>query len=84
MTKIKDRIELLHLKQLRPGTPVVTRLADVPANAYEELPDGDMPIRELMRYGKELGVAYCMVEQDGNYEESSLISAGKSLAFLRN
>jgi len=69
MTKIKDRVELLHLKQLHPGTPVVTRIADVPANAFEELPDGEMPIKDLMRYGKELGVTYCMVEQDGNYEE---------------
>jgi len=83
MTRIKDRVELLHLKQLHPGTPVVTRIADVPANAYEELPDGDMPIKDLMRYGKELGVAYCMVEQDGNYEVSSLKSAGKSIDFLQ-
>lgn len=82
MTRIKDRLELLHLKQLHPGTPVVTRLDDVPDNAYEELPDGDMPIKELMHYGKELGVKYCMVEQDGNYEGSSLLSAGKSLDFL--
>jgi sugar phosphate isomerase/epimerase len=83
MTKTKDRLELLHLKQLHPGTPVFTRLADVPANAYEELPDGEMPIKDLMRYGKEIGVAYCMVEQDGNYDSSSLGSAGKSLDFLR-
>jgi sugar phosphate isomerase/epimerase len=84
MTRIKDRLELLHLKQLHPGTPVVTRLADVPPNAYEELPDGEMPIKDLMHYGKEMGVAYCMVEQDGNYEETSLVSAGKSLDFLRS
>ena len=84
LTKIKDRVKLLHLKQLRPGTPVVTRLADVPPNAFEELPDGNMPIKDLMRYGKELGVTYCMVEQDGNYEDSSLKSAGKSLTFLRS
>ena len=83
MTAAKDRLELLHLKQLHPGTPVVTRIADVPADAFEELPDGEMPIKELMRYGKELGVAHCMVEQDGNYEETSLKSAGKSIDFLR-
>ncbi|MCX8210543.1 MAG: sugar phosphate isomerase/epimerase [Lewinella sp.] len=82
MTTVKDRLELLHLKQLRPGTPVITRLDDVPDNAYEELPDGDIPIKELIHYGKELGVKYCMVEQDGNYEGSSLQSAGKSLDFL--
>ena len=83
MTAAKDRLELLHLKQLHTGTPAVTRLADVPPNAFEELPDGEMPIKELMRYGKELGVTYCMVEQDGNYDESSLKSAEKSYNFLR-
>lgn len=82
MTAAKERIELLHLKQLHPGTPVVTRLADVPADAYEELPDGDMPIKELMHYGKELGVVYCMVEQDANYDTGSLESARKSYNFL--
>ena len=79
---IKDRTELLHLKQLHPGTPIVTRIPDVPQNAYEELPDGDMPIKDLMRYGREIGVKYCMVEQDGNYEVSSLKSAEKSIQFL--
>ncbi len=83
MERISNRLELLHLKQLHPGTPVVTRLDDVPGNAYEELPDGEMPIKELMRYGKELGVAYCMVEQDGNYDTGSLASAEKSLIFLQ-
>lgn len=83
MTSAKDRLELLHLKQLHSGTPVVTRLADVPDNAFEELPDGDMPIKELMKYGKELGVAYCMVEQDGNYDSTSLESARKSFDFLQ-
>ncbi|OAV45585.1 sugar phosphate isomerase/epimerase [Lewinella sp. 4G2] len=83
MTKIKDRLELLHLKQLHRGTPVVTRIADVPENAFEELPDGDMPIKDLMRFGKSLGVKYCMVEQDGNYDTSSLKSVETSLEFLR-
>ncbi|MEL7163336.1 MAG: sugar phosphate isomerase/epimerase, partial [Bacteroidota bacterium] len=66
-----------------PGTPVVTRIADVPPNAFEELPDGEMPIKDLMRYGKELGVTYCMVEQDGNYDVNSLESVRESFDFLR-
>ncbi len=82
MSSIEDRLELLHLKQLNPATPVVTRIDDVPADAYEELPDGDMPIKELMRYGKELGVKHCMVEQDGNYEDNSLSSVETSVRFL--
>jgi len=35
-----------------------------------------------MRYGKELGVTYCMVEQDANYDTGSLASARKSFDFL--
>ena len=81
---ISDRVALLHLKQLHPGTPVVTRIADVPPNAYEELPDGKMPIKDLMRLGKSYGVKYCMVEQDANYDTDSLASAAKSYEFLRD
>jgi len=84
MTAAKDRLELLHLKQLHPGTPVVTRLADVPPNAFEELSDGNIPIQDLMHYGQEIGVKHCMVEQDGNYEGSSLKSVEKSLKFLNS
>ena len=82
MARNAERIELLHLKQLKPGTPVVTRLADVPPDAFEELPQGNIPIKDLMRYGQNLGVRYCMVEQDGNYEGSSLASVRQSLEFL--
>lgn len=82
MQLVSNRIELLHLKQLLPGTPVLTRLEDVPETAYEELPDGDIPIRELMQYGQELGVKYCMIEQDGNYDGTSLKSAQKSIGWL--
>jgi sugar phosphate isomerase/epimerase len=84
LDRIKDRVELLHLKQLHRGTPVVTKLDDVPENAFEELDEGDIPIKELMRYGQELGVQYCMVEQDGNYGETSLKSAQQSLEFLQS
>ena len=83
MDAAKDRLELLHLKQLHPGTPVVTRIADVPPNSFEELPQGDIPIKDLMHYGKELGVTYCMVEQDGNYDSTSLESARTSFDFLK-
>lgn len=83
LDRISDRVELLHLKQLHRGTPVVTRLDDVPPDAFEELDEGDIPIKDLMRYGQELGVKYCMVEQDGNYAGSSLESARQSYDFLR-
>lgn len=83
LDQIKDRVELLHLKQLHRGTPVVTRLADVPPDAFEELDEGDIPIKELMQLGQQLGVKYCMVEQDGNYAGTSLRSAQRSLEFLR-
>lgn len=61
---------------------MVTRIADVSPNSFEELPDGDMPIKDLMHYGKQLGVTYCMVEQDTNYDTGSLASARKSFDFL--
>ena len=83
MKGISDRLSLLHLKQLNPVVKKVTRLDEVDPTSFEELPDGDIPIKELMRYGKELGVTYCMVEQDDNYEGSSLASVEKSFNFLK-
>ena len=83
MDAAKDRLELLHLKQLKPGTAPVTRIDDVPADSFEELPNGDLPIKAYMELGKRYGVAHCMVEQDGNYAASSLASVEESINFLR-
>ena len=83
LESIRDRVSLLHLKQLKPGTPVVTRLADVPPDAFEELPDGGIPITELMALGRSYGVRHCMVEQDGNWEPDAVAAARRSYAFLR-
>ena len=84
METVKDRLALLHLKQLNPSVPLATRLDDVAPESFEELPDGNLPIKKIMEYGKRLGVDYCMVEQDANYEGSSLASVRKSVEFLRN
>lgn len=84
LTGIKDRVHLLHLKQLNPKAAKATRLEDVDPTAFEELPEGNIPIIDLMRYGKDFGVKYCMVEQDGNYAGSSLTSVTKSIEFLQS
>ena len=84
LTSIKDRVHLLHLKQLNPKAAKATRLEDVDPTAFEELPEGNIPIIDLMRYGKDFGVKYCMVEQDGNYAGSSLTSVTKSIEFLQS
>lgn len=83
MESIQDRLELLHLKQLNPATPTATRTEDTPPDAFEELPDGELPIVQYMRVGKEMGVKYCFVEQDGNYDGTSLNSVRRSVEFLR-
>ena len=81
---IKNRVQLLHLKQLNPRVAKATRLEDVDPESFEELPDGNIPILDLMRRAEEYGVRYCMVEQDGNYEGTSLQSVTKSVDYLKS
>lgn len=81
LPKLKGQIKLLHLKDLKRDTPVVTKLADVPEDAFEELGDGTLPIRKLAKMGKELGVDYCFVEQDTS--PAPLESIATSLDHLR-
>ena len=84
MSQIENRIHLLHLKQLNPKVEKATRIEDVDPTAFEELPDGDIPIIDIMQYGYDIGVKHCMVEQDGHYEGSSLKSVQKSLEYIKS
>ncbi|MEM7574926.1 MAG: sugar phosphate isomerase/epimerase [Bacteroidota bacterium] len=64
LTSIKDQVSLLHLKDLKAATSPVTVLDDVPEDAYQELGNGTVDIKTLMKMGHDFGVDYCFVEQD--------------------
>ncbi len=78
---IKERVKLLHLKDLKPKTEVTTALDGIPEDAFQELGDGSLPIKKLAKLGKEYGVDYCFVEQDQS--PAPLESIAQSIDFLR-
>jgi sugar phosphate isomerase/epimerase len=71
----------VHLKDLKPGTPVNWDEAAVPADAFRELGRGSLDLRRILEVCAETGVAQCHVEQDQSPDP--LASIAVSLNFLR-
>ncbi|MEM6980546.1 MAG: sugar phosphate isomerase/epimerase family protein [Planctomycetota bacterium] len=82
MKRLAGRISQVHLKDLQEGTPVIFDEAKVPKTAFEELGDGVIPIPNVMRLAKSIGVDQCHVEQDQS--PAPLQSISQSAAFLRS
>jgi sugar phosphate isomerase/epimerase len=57
-------VELVHLKDRAPGTPVHYDIATVPNNTFREFGKGDLPIREILLAASHAGVKHYFVEQD--------------------
>jgi sugar phosphate isomerase/epimerase len=81
LNRIADRTKLLHLKDLKQGIPVMTTTEGVPEDAFQELGDGTLPIKELAMIGKKIGVDYCFVEQDESPDP--MRSIRESIKFYR-
>jgi sugar phosphate isomerase/epimerase len=57
-------VELVHLKDRAPGTPVHYDIASVPNDTFREIGNGDLPIREILLAASQAGVKHYLVEQD--------------------
>ena len=75
------RVELVHLKDRAPGTPVHYDMATVPNSTFRELGNGDLPLREILLAASQIGVKHYFVEQD--FSSDPLKSLRQSYAFLR-
>jgi sugar phosphate isomerase/epimerase len=75
-------VELVHLKDRAPGTPVHYDIATVPNDTFRELGKGDLPIREILSAASEAGVKHYFVEQD--FSTDPLRSLRQSYTYLRN
>lgn len=64
MKRLAGRITMLHLKDLKEGTPVIYDEGKVPKEAFQECGDGIIDLVEVMRLAREIGVLECHVEQD--------------------
>jgi len=75
------RVELLHLKDRAPGTPVHYDIATVPNDTFRALGKGDLPIQEILRAASQIGVKHYFVEQD--FSTDPIRSLRQSYAYLR-
>ena len=64
MKRLKNRIQLLHLKDKLEGTPVIYDESKVPENAFQALGNGVVDLNQVLELAPSIGVKYCMVEQD--------------------
>lgn len=78
--KLSGRVSQLHLKDLKPGLSL-PNFGSVPADAFQELGDGILPVEPILHAAKAAGVAHCHVEQDQSPDP--LASIRQSLAYLK-
>lgn len=64
LRRLGNRVTQLHLKDVKPGTGTIFDEGMVPANAFQEVGDGSIDFKELLKLADELGVDQCHVEQD--------------------
>jgi sugar phosphate isomerase/epimerase len=82
LRRLGKQVSQLHLKDIKPGTGTIYDEGQVPETAFQEVGDGSIDFRELLRVATDLGVAQCHVEQDQS--SSPLESIAQSIQYLRD
>jgi sugar phosphate isomerase/epimerase len=75
------QVELIHLKDRAPGTPVHYDIATVPKDTFRELGTGDLPVRQILLAASQAGAEHYFVEQD--FSRNPIESLRQSYAYLR-
>jgi len=75
-------VELVHLKDRAPGTPIHYDIATVPNEAFRELGKGDLPVREILLAASQAGAKHYFVEQD--FSTDPIRSLEESYQYLRS
>lgn len=83
ITKLKGRVALVHLKDVRAGIFFEYQESKVPANMFRECGSGALDFPGILKASRESGVAGYIVEQD-QCPASPLESIEKSYKFLRS
>jgi sugar phosphate isomerase/epimerase len=80
LKKLSGRVSQVHLKDLKPGL-TLPNFGSVPADAFQELGDGVIPMEPILAASKAAGVKHAHVEQDQSPDP--LASVRQSIDFLR-
>lgn len=75
------RVELVHLKDRAPGTPVHYDIATVPNDTFRELGSGDLPLGTILDAISKTNAKHVFVEQD--FSKDPVASLRQSYAFLQ-
>jgi sugar phosphate isomerase/epimerase len=76
-----SRVEMVHLKDRKPGAPRAFDIASVPNDTFREVGNGDLNFREILNATSEARVKHYFVEQD--YSPDPLRSLRQSHENLR-
>jgi sugar phosphate isomerase/epimerase len=78
---LKERVVQLHLKDLKEGVGTIHDESKVPHDAFQELGDGRIDWKAVLKAAEEVGVAQCHVEQDQSPDP--IASVAQSLRYLK-
>jgi sugar phosphate isomerase/epimerase len=84
LKKYPTRIQLLHLKDLKPGFAVTTSLAAENMGTNAEIGDGVIQWKELFRAAKQASVKHYFVEHEGKMSHPPLEAIANSYQYLQN
>lgn len=79
--KLSGRVSQLHLKDLKEGIATPTFSSSVPANAYQPLGAGVIPMEPIIVAAKAAGVKHCHIEQDQS--PAPMKDIEQSITYLR-
>jgi sugar phosphate isomerase/epimerase len=79
--KLSGRVSQLHLKDLKEGIATPSYSTELPAEAFQELGDGTIPMEPILLAAKNASVKHCHVEQDQSPDP--IASIQQSMAYLR-
>jgi sugar phosphate isomerase/epimerase len=64
LQRLKGRVAQVHLKDLLTGSPTETDEGKVPAEAFKEVGEGCIDMKQVIAIASDIGVDLCHVEQD--------------------
>ena len=81
LKKLDGRVSQVHLKDIKLGTELCYQEGKVPHDAFQELGDGTIDMKQVLEVSKSIGVEQCHVEQDQSPDP--IASIGQSMKHLK-
>ena len=79
-----DRVGMLHLKDVKAGTPTDYTTNAVAPEAFQALGDGTVDYKSVLAAANEIGVKYTFVEQDHSKDRPAIESIARSIKYLKD